>query len=824
MKRALALLIGLMMLLPVAHGAANAEGAGASGAPAEAGAYRYQRLAAMTPEAIVAEMTLAQKAAQMVQPILYRASVKPMQANCYGSIYGDEGASDALSWSRQVDMYQKAAIESESGIPYLMAQDDVHGVGYCINAVYFPQNIGVGAADDEELAYQIGRITADEAKLCHMLWNLYPCVAQSNDPRWGRNYECYGSDLGAIARLSTAYTRGLIDGGLVACAKHYFGDGNVAYGTGEQSDYPRLIDRGDAVLSEEEIDGLLQVYQAQIDAGVQTIMVSYSSLNGLKMHENGAYIRKLKEEMGFEGFVVSDSMAIRNTSPGTYEEQVVSAVNCGIDMLMEGERFDEAMDIIVAAVQSGRIAEDRVDDAVTRIIRVKKDAGLFDDPLCENLATGQQQTGSAEYRAVAEQLVEKSLVLVKNENDTLPLKAGAKVYITGPAADDGRAQCGGWTMGWNGSRSRDIFGVTTILKAFSKNAEAYGIEVIRDPEQAQDADVVILCVGEDAYAEWYGDTEDLALCGALGLEGNRAAIDEAKALGKPTVACIIAGRQVLPDADDWAGWDSIVMCYLPGSEGKGISDVLCGCADFTGRLPEPWYGSVDQIGTGECFLERGYGLSYGEGFVPRATADFADASEPEPTPVPERIDFDAIAAGTNFTRGVLEDGVYTNEYADITVTIPDDMSPLSDTSILSRINSVVSGISDESGRTYYRSVIWDSVNESQNAIFVIKFVNTDIGVPDDPTCSVDAYLDLCKASDMKDYGSNGDGITYEDRVTKRLGSHEYLRERWRMVGQNDTLVVSYYARRLDDHLICIVEAQCHNTLADNPDFCETWFG
>ena len=612
MKRLLSLAIIWMLAMTFIASAAFAEASDST----EAAGFRYQRYAAMSPEEIVAELTLAQKAAQMVQPILYRASVLPMRNNCYGSIYGDEGALDAAAWRKQVDMYQQAAIASESGIPFLLAQDDVHGVGYCINAVYFPQNIGVGAANDEELAYQMGLITADEARQCHMLWNLYPCVAQSNDPRWGRNYECYGSDLDDIARLSTAYTKGLIDGGVIACAKHFFGDGNALYGTGEQSDYARLIDRGDARLSQAEIDALLGVYQAQIDAGVQTIMVSYSSLNGVKMHENGEYIWKLKNEMGFGGFVVSDSMAIRNTSPETYEAQVVSAINCGIDMLMEGERYDDAMKAIIDAVQDGRIEEARVDEAVTRIIRVKQNAGLFDDPLCENLTTVQQQTGSAEYRAVAEALVEKSLVLVKNENDTLPLKAGTKVYITGPAADNGQAQCGGWTLGWNGSRSRDIFGVTTIQKAFKKYAEDYGVEVITDPEQAEQADVVILCVGEKAYAEWYGDTEDLELCGMCGLEGNREAIDAAGALGKPTVTCVIAGRHVLLDKADCEHWDSIVMCYLPGSEGKGISNVLCGRADFTGTLPEPWYESVGQIGTGEWLLDRGYGLSYGEDFIP----------------------------------------------------------------------------------------------------------------------------------------------------------------------------------------------------------------
>lgn len=612
MKKALAALLGFALLLPLAAGAAGAETAG----------YKYQRYAAMTPEEIVAEMTLEQKAAQMVQPILYKLrSTRAMQADCYGSIYGDEGILSAASWRSLSDGYQQAAVASESGIPFLLAQDDAHGVGYCDGAVIFPHNIGQGAANDEELAYQAGLITADEAKLCHMLWNLYPCVAQSCDPRWGRNYECYGSDLDTIARLSAAYTRGLIDAGVVACAKHYFGDGNAVYGTGERSDYARLIDRGDARLSDDEIAGLLKVYQAQIDAGVQTIMVSYSSLNGLKMHENGAYIWKLKKEMGFEGFVVSDSMALRGTSPETYEDQVVSAVNCGIDMLMEGERYAEARQIIIDAVRDGRISGERADEAAARIIRVKKGVGLFDDPLCRRMPTVQRETGSAEYRAVAEKLVEKSLVLVKNEKETLPLRPGAKVYILGPAADNERAQCGGWTMGWNGSPFDRITGVTTILEAFRKHAGDYGIEVITDPAQAEKADTVLLCVGEDAYAEWFGDTEDMALCGKLGLKSNRKAIEEAKALGKPTVTCIIAGRHVLLEPEDYSGWDSVVMCYLPGSEGKGISDVLCGWADFTGRLPEPWYGSVDQIGTEACVFRRGYGLSYPGDFVPRRKPD-----------------------------------------------------------------------------------------------------------------------------------------------------------------------------------------------------------
>ena len=577
--------------------------------------YKCLEYASLSPEEIVSKLTLEQKAAQMVMPAVYRISAKSMKKNDYGSILSTPGSLDAASWAGLVDEFQDAALSSDSGIPFIYGQDDVHGVNYCLNAVYFPHNIGQGAANDEELAYQVGLITADEAKLCHMLWNYSPCIAQSEDPRWGRTYESYGSDLETITKLSTAYTKGLIDGGLVVCAKHFLADGNVEYNTGERGGENMLLDRGDAILNDDEINELLKVYQAQIDAGVQTIMISHSSLNGVKMHENKEYIMKLKNEMGFEGFIASDWESIQHISVTNYKDQVITSINAGIDMLMEVDRYEEAAQIIVDAVNSGEISKERVDDAVVRIIRAKKNEGLIEDPFLEKAQTKQKDTGSEEYRKVAEKLVEESLVLIKNDSDLLPIKQGSKVYITGPAADNAPAQCGGWTIEWNGCTAGDIEGVTTILEAFKLYAASYGIEVITDKDKAQDADIVLLCVGEQAYAEWNGDTADLELCGALGLKGNRKAIDEAKELGKPTVTCIIAGRNVILDPKDYEAWDSVVMCYLPGSEGKGISDVLCGCADFKGKLPSPWYGSVDEIGKESSFFERGYGLSYGSGFT-----------------------------------------------------------------------------------------------------------------------------------------------------------------------------------------------------------------
>ena len=608
MKKLMALTLAIAMMLPMAACKEKIEAGDAN---------RYKNYADMTPEQIVSQMTIEQKAAQMVQPAVYRITNDDMRAKGYGSVLSTAGHTDAKQWRKIVDDLQQAAIESPSGIPFIYGQDDVHGVNYCVNAVYFPHNIGIGAANDEELTYKMGQITADEAKICHMMWNFSPVVAQSVDPRWGRTYESYGSDLEIIKKLSTAYTKGLIDKGLVACAKHFFADGNVVYGTGEQGATKMLIDRGDAKLTQEQINELLKVYQAQIDAGVQTIMISHSSLNGVKMHENKEYIMKLKNEMGFKGFIVSDWGSVENITGETYKEKVIKSVNSGIDMLMEADRFEETKEIIIEAVKNGEISEERVNDAVARIIKVKMDVGLFKDPMLTEMKTDQTETGSLEYRKVAEQLVEKSLVLLKNDKNTLPLKQGAKVYITGPAADDGAVQCGGWTLDWNRATTSEIKGVTTIKEAFERYAKDYGIEVITDPKEASKADVVLLCVGEQAYAEWNGDTEDLKLNGELGLSGNRDAMSEAEKLGKPVVTCIVAGRHVIIDEADYKKWDSVVMCYLPGSEGKGISDVLCGCADFSGKLPSPWYGALDQIGTDKSFLKKGYGLSYGDGFTAR---------------------------------------------------------------------------------------------------------------------------------------------------------------------------------------------------------------
>ena len=568
------------------------------------------KYAGMTADEILAQLTLEQKICQMIQPAVYNINPNLMEEYDFGSVLSktdgiDRGASE---WKSLIRDFQRSALSSEAGVPFIYGQDDVHGVNYCRGAVLFPHNIGLGAANDEDLMYKIGAATADEAKIAGMLWNFAPCVAVSTDPRWGRTYESYSSDPEIVGNLGVAYVKGLQDNGIAACGKHFFADGAETWGTGENG---FMIDRGDADLSDAETEALLDVYKRLVDAGAMTIMISHGSVGGVKMHENGKYISVLRSELGFDGMIVSDWESIHNISGKDFGEQMANAINAGIDMLMEPNMYRETFDAVLQGVKSGKISEERIDDAVRHILQFKIDAGIMDDPMQEALTTTQKECGSKEYRDLAIKAVEESLVLLKNDAAVLPLKDGISVYVTGPAAENAGAQCGGWTQSWNAPVG-EVEGVTTIMTGLKEAAGEKKITIITDPARAAEADVTLLFVGEQPYAEWNGDSADISITGALALPENRSAIEEAKALrrdhGIPTVACIVAGRQVII-REELQDWDAAVMCYLPGSEGKGVANVLMGQAPFTGRLPMPWYGDVSEIGTDQCLFPVGYGLT-----------------------------------------------------------------------------------------------------------------------------------------------------------------------------------------------------------------------
>lgn len=564
---------------------------------------------------LLSRMSLEDKAGQMVQGEQYPVCDADLQELGLGSVLSGGGSvpdndNSVSHWNDVIDGFQKAALSRALKIPFIYGADAVHGHNTVYGAVIFPHNIGIGAANDPELTKQMGAYVAGEMKLTGILWNFAPCVAVGQDPRWGRTYESYSSDPDIVCALASAFVQGQLSEGVLPCAKHYAADGGTTFGTGE-GDY--LIDRGDAQMSEDELRAVhLAPYAQLIKDGVKSVMVSFSSYQGLKMHENKYLITDvLKGELGFDGFVVTDWEGILGINAPSYDAQVVAAVNAGVDMFMEPYNYMLAIEAIANGVNNGDIAQERVDDAVSRILTVKFDMGLFEDPYLDNTPMNVTELGSADGRALAKKLVEESQVLLKNENGVLPFKKGQKIYVTGPAADSIGIQCGGWTLSWQGKPDKNLTPGTTILQGLKDCADAYGLTIVTDESQAKDADVVLLAIGEKPYAEYEGDAQNLSITGDLALDGNKTAIDKAKALGKPVVTVIVAGRNVL--IDDYIGdWDAAVMSYLPGTEGGGMVSPLVGAAKFTGKLAMPWYKSEDDIGKDGAQLqfELGYGLTY----------------------------------------------------------------------------------------------------------------------------------------------------------------------------------------------------------------------
>lgn len=566
--------------------------------------------AQMSPEDICASLTLEQKAAQMMQPTFYNVDPAQMAITDYGSLlskFEDWPQPSPEDWMNLITTYQTNALSSDAGIPFLYGNDSLHGVNFARGCTIFPHNINIGAANDIELTKEYGQLVGSDIAHTGMLLNFSPCVAAAQDPRWGRTYESYSSDNAIVQDLAVAYTRGLLSEGIIVCPKHFFGDGYTLFGTGEDPQ-SMLIDRGDAIMTDEQIEEQLAIYQALIDEGVQFIMLSHSSLDGIKMHENEEYISYLKNEMGFDGVVLSDWDSIMNCSGATYKDNIILGVNAGIDMFMTSYEHDEAMGYIIEGVNEGLISEERINDAVTRIIRAKMNAGLFDDPYLQNLSPS-YEFGSDRSHEVARQLAAESFVTLK-VGDYMTIEPGMRVFVTGPAADDMGALCGGWTYWWQGGLDEDVgenFAEgNTILEALIEASDSIGFEIVTDEAEINTCDMVVLCVGEYPYAEWYGDTEDLELTGARGLAGNTAAINTARDSGLPTLTLIVAGRNVIIN-DYIDQWDSCIMLYLPGSEGgNAVADVITGQTEAGGTLPMPYYTSVDQIGTDECWHDVGW--------------------------------------------------------------------------------------------------------------------------------------------------------------------------------------------------------------------------
>lgn len=553
-------------------------------------------------ESLLEQMTLAEKIGQMIQPDSTQIEPEDVATYAVGSVLSGgnsaPAANDVQGWANRVREYMQASLQTRLKIPLIYAADCVHGHNNCHGAVVFPHNIGLGATRDALLVERIGAITAREMLACNLHWNFAPCLSVPQDLRWGRIYEGFGSDPALAGQLGAAYTRGLQAEGVAACAKHFVGDGGAEWGTRrrlswvdfwEQGGGSWMIDQGDVNVDEATFRAVhLAPYYPSIDAGALTVMASFNSWRGLKVHASRYLLTDvLKGEMGFQGFIVSDWMAIHQLSPDMYT-CVIQSVNAGLDMMMYPLDIPGFIAALTTAVENGDVPLARVDDAVRRILTVKQRLGLFEQPLTDD--SRMSEVGSAAHRAVAREAVRKSLVLLKNENAALPLgHDSGRIGVAGQAADDIGLQCGGWTITWQGS-SGDIVPGETLLDALRQTLPDADIDYAADGQLAGGhADVGVVVIAEAPYAEGVGDCESLALDPA-----DIALIERVRAQVDRLVLVIYSGRPLLLEPVEPL-CDAIVAAWLPGSEGLGMTDVLCGDYPFTGRLPHAWIASMDQL-------------------------------------------------------------------------------------------------------------------------------------------------------------------------------------------------------------------------------------
>ncbi len=612
---------------------------------------------------LLARMTLEEKVGQMT--LLEKGSATPADATrlALGGVLSGGGGYPAggntvAGWTAMVRAYQDAALATRLGIPLLYGVDAVHGHANLAGAVVFPHNVGLGAAGSAELVEEIARVTAREMIATGIYWNYAPVLAVPRDIRWGRTYEGYGEHPALVTRLALAALRGLQGDDLaapdtvLATPKHFVGDGATAFGTSPLAE--GLLDRGDADVDEATLRRVhLAPYVAAVEGGARSIMVSFSSWLGVPMHAHGRLIRDvLRFELGFDGFVVSDWAGIDDVA-GRYHDAVVASVGAGIDMNMvpyDGERFIRT---VLDAVRRGDLTVERIDEAVAAILRVKFELGLFERPYGDPAL--QADVGSAAHRALAREAVGQTLVLLKNEHDALPLRADGTqtVLVTGSGADSIGVQSGGWTIEWQGSTASLTPG-TTILEGLAAGLGP-AATLLHSPRgrftgadgQPLRAEVGIAVVGEPPYAEWFGDSADLALPAR-----ERALVANLREQVDTLIVVLLTGRPVVLDGVLEVA-DAVVAAWLPGTEGDGVTDVLLGERDFVGRLPYSWPRDVAQLpfdldalaneGCDAPLFPRGYGLSYADDAAAApwlalaaycATGEVADAADHAGAPTP----------------------------------------------------------------------------------------------------------------------------------------------------------------------------------------------
>ncbi|MDR2717504.1 MAG: glycoside hydrolase family 3 protein [Treponema sp.] len=568
---------------------------------APAGKNTLKSVAGKTPEELLASMTLAEKVGQMTQAErgdLYKGDITEY---ALGSVLSGGGSTPAQNtpegWVTMFNGFTEESLKTRLGIPVVYGLDAVHGHNNALNATILPHNVGLGAiaAGNQErgaqAAYTAGRITAEEMRATGARWTFAPVLGVAEDVRWGRTYESYSENVGIVTLMGANVIKGLQDNGVAACMKHFLGEGQAKDGRNQ----------GNALLDRAGIERIFPPYRAAIEAGALSLMPSFSSVNGVKMHESKDLLTDLlKNEMGFEGFIVSDWAALTQLSGGNYKAQIANAINAGVDMVMATNGRDSWVNFIEhlqELVNEGKVPITRIDDAVLRILRFKQRIGLFDAPLTKKAGA----IGVDANRAAARTLVAESLVLLRNENNAIAkLPSYKRILVAGQGAHDIGMQCGGWTITWQGKHGFITKG-TTVLEGIQNAAKGKASITYAESGKVEGTfDAVIAVIGEDPYAETEGDRSNQINIRTRDMNMLREVYD----YNCPVIVIMLSGRP-MTIGDEYKKWEAFIAAWLPGSEGGGIADVLFGSKDFTGRTPYTWRKTIN----GEVLFPFGYGLT-----------------------------------------------------------------------------------------------------------------------------------------------------------------------------------------------------------------------
>ena len=572
---------------------------------------------------LVTKMTLDEKIGQITQvDHRYLEQKSDIKTYFLGSLLSGGGSipdtNNPRSWVRMYNEYQDFALDTRLGIPLIYGIDAVHGHNNVYGATIFPHNIGLGCSNDEELVQKISETTAREVRATGLDWTFAPCLAVSQDERWGRTFESYSEDTEIVTRLGIASIKGYQGDNLdnsnsvLACAKHYVGDGSTIFGTGINGG----IDRGDVLVDEKELRSkYIKPFRSAVESGVGSIMISYNSWQSKRLHGHSYLINDiLKKELGFSGFVVSDWAAIDDIDED-YKTSIITAINAGIDMVMvPGEHSDkshsyiEFINLLKESVLEGSVSLNRIDDAVYRILKIKYSMGLFEKPLKDYKKLN--EVGSSSNRELAREGVNKSVVVLQN-NNILPISKNIKnILVAGEHGHDLGYQCGGWTITWQGGSGNTTIGTTILDGIRDKIGNHSSVTFSENGDGARDHDIIVAVVGETPYAEMQGDRESLELSNK-----DKILIERLIKTGKPIVLILISGRPMII-TPYLAHVDAVLAAWFPGTEGIGVADILFGDVPPTAKLSFSWPKNMSQIPinygdkTYDPLFPLGYGLTY----------------------------------------------------------------------------------------------------------------------------------------------------------------------------------------------------------------------